>query len=109
MKTYRVEGGTALFGPGAVLGLTEKQAVPRALRIDRMGKEGELIVCRTREAIEFKAGEEIALVAAPDKGMAERLVPVGHEDGMPRREPDPAPKAVPAPSAAAKAGGRSKR
>ena len=85
MKTYRVEGGVAQFGPGAVLGLTEAQAMARHMRRDRMGKTDDgRHVCRTKQPVEFKVGEILMLPAAPDKGLAERLVPVGHDDSIPR-------------------------
>lgn len=55
MQNYRVDGGTLHIGQGAVIGLSDQQAEPRAKRIEKMG-EG---VYRVRENVEFKSGETI--------------------------------------------------
>lgn len=112
MKRYRVEGGAAQIGPDETIGLTKQQFEPRAHRLITDGDppENGPIVCSPKDGpIEFKAGEEIFLAAAPSKAMARFLTPVGHDDGVkrpPKEEPKSGESNKKAATAAKKPGGR---
>lgn len=83
MQRYRVGGGTASFGPGQLLGLTEAQFKSRAHQFDKKVERVEpktpkhmpLIVAQASEHVQFKVGEVIHL-AQLDKHLATMLEPL---------------------------------
>lgn len=77
MKKYRVEGGTAKFGPGQQLHLSEKQISRRRhnLKLPDNYKEGPADV-EALKALEFKVGEEIGLPLL-EKRLSDIMVPLG--------------------------------
>ena len=76
MKKFNVIGGIIEFGPGQLVGLDKDQYELRAHRVDLVEKKGEgFILVKTRDHLQFKAGETIALEGLP-KHMVDRLEPV---------------------------------
>lgn len=98
MKRYRVINGAAQVGQADILGLSKAQFAARKHRVEadttsplaleQIQKNGEIIICRPLEVLEFKAGEEIMLAVAPSKVQALHLEPVGHDDGLKRPVPE---------------------
>ena len=100
MKPYLVEGGVMQFGPGEILGLSVDQyrrrrhnlrnkdgsTIDRKQPIEQLQKHGEIIVCVADAVLDFKVGETVLLPAAPPKSLADRLIPVDHDDGVKRPE-----------------------
>lgn len=61
MFRYRVEGGPAAVGSGAIIGLSNDQTAARVHRVDVLEKHEGFNVVRAKEALEFKIGEVIRL------------------------------------------------
>lgn len=68
MKHYTTSK-TVAFGPGTVLALSEAQAKLRAGQLQAQADGSYLVTGR----VEFKAGEQLGLAAAPDRNQAQRL------------------------------------
>lgn len=67
MKHYRIVKFVEI-SPGTVVALSPEQAGPRAHRLESLG-DGRY---RTKELMQFKAGERL--------GLAEYVIPKAHED-----------------------------
>lgn len=76
MKTYIVEGGTAVFGTTDTIALSADQFAPRRHLVEIVEKhdDGGATV-RPIRTIEIKSGERVGLADIP-KHMIDRLVPV---------------------------------
>lgn len=59
MIKIKVEGATLKVGAGTLLGLTRDQALVRFHRLERM--DAEKGIYKTREPMEFKAGEILSI------------------------------------------------
>lgn len=103
MKPYRVAGGTVAIPAGELVGLTRAQVEGRERPADpfdrdvaagrpaakpavveRGQKLGRIYLCKTLAPLELAKGETVHLTTAPPQALADRLRPVGHDDGMVR-------------------------
>jgi hypothetical protein len=76
MKRFRVDGGVARLGPAQLVGLTPAQFALREGRVDLVKQLGDkLVLAKTRELLEFKLGEVIALDELP-RHLASILAPL---------------------------------
>lgn len=83
---YRIDEGPFSFGPGFVLGLTDAQAEPRRHRLEPR-EDG---VYGVIEPVEFKAGEEVEVIAG-DVGRAalDRMTELGGDPPEPPEDEHP--------------------
>ena len=76
MNRYKVAGGVANFGPGALILVSEEQLKRRAHNCEMIDRRGKGIFIRAKTALQFKVGEEIGLEDLP-KNLIGILEPLG--------------------------------
>lgn len=86
---YRIDAGPFSFGPGFVLGLSEAQSNPRLHRLEARGDDVFAVI----EPIEFKAGEEVEVLAG-DLGRAgqDKMIELGGDPPEPAEKDDDHPR-----------------
>lgn len=104
MKLFRVEGGTASFGPGSLLALDAAQLCARAAYVEVVEAPGEgqpspvdRHVVRVAVMQQFKAGEVLGVEVPLLKYLADRLVLVGAAGAGMEDDPSASPPVPPKP------------
>ena len=74
-RRYEITGVKVAFGPGTVLGLTDKQAGSRLHSLKKISGDRYTVT----DIVEFKRGETVALASDLPKGLAGRLALIEDE------------------------------
>lgn len=84
-RRYEITGVKVSFGPGTVLGLTDKQAEIRLQSLKKLGGDRYTVT----SAVEFKRGEVVRLAADVPKGLAGKIVLIDDEKSDENKTPPP--------------------
>ncbi|MGE3622997.1 MAG: hypothetical protein AB7H77_03855 [Bdellovibrionales bacterium] len=82
-KRYEITGVKVSFGPGAVLGLTDKQAEARLQSLKKINGDRYTVT----GIVEFKRGEIVAIESDPPKGLAGKLALIEDEKSEEKKTP----------------------
>lgn len=85
-RRYEITGVKVSFGPGTVLGLTDKQAGARLHSLNKINGDRYTVT----SPVEFKRGETVALASDLPKGLADKLSLIEDEKSEEKKAPPPA-------------------